>query len=109
MTCTTNLTDLKKEISSVVTNEYATYNVKRRDNYLKVHAGPETYLMTPDRSKSILPTIPKPKKTVKAVMDHVLPFIWAEYICKTLQANGFEIISINKLNFQRPHLEGGFK
>jgi hypothetical protein len=36
-TCTTNLTDLKKEIGNLVTNAYTPY-VKRRDNYLKSHA-----------------------------------------------------------------------
>lgn len=92
-----------------MTNEYTLYNVKWRDDYLKTHAGPKSYLMIPDRSKSILPTIPNQKKTVKAVMRHIHAFISAEYICMTLQANGFEITSVSKLNVQRPHREGGFK
>ena len=37
-------------------------------------------------------------------MHHIPPFISAEYILTTLQANGFEIISVNKLNVQRPCL-----
>lgn len=65
MTCTTNLTDLKKDISNIVTNEYTPYNVKRRDNYLKAHAGPKSYLMIPARSKPILPTIPNPKNQLR--------------------------------------------
>ena len=60
MTCTTSLTDLKKEISNVVTNEGTPYIFKHSDNYLKAHAGPKSYLMIPDGSKPILPTIPNP-------------------------------------------------
>jgi len=52
MTCTTNLSYLKKEISSVVTNEYTPYNVKRSDNYLRAHSGPKSYSMIPDSSNS---------------------------------------------------------
>lgn len=67
MTCTTDLTDLKKEISNVVTNEYTPYNVKQRDNYLKAHTGPKSYLTIPYRLKPILPTIlvPKPKNQLR--------------------------------------------
>ena len=65
MTCTTDLTDLKKEMSNVVTNEYTPYNVKQRDNYLKAHAGPKSYLTIPDHSKPILPTIHKPKNQLR--------------------------------------------
>jgi hypothetical protein len=65
MTCTKNLTDLNQEISNVMSNEYTPYNVKRRDNYLKAHAGPKSYLMIPDHSKPLLPIIPNPKKQLR--------------------------------------------
>ena len=42
-------------------------------------------------------------------MRHIPAFVSAEYICMTLQTNGFEIISLNKFKVQSPHLEGGFK
>jgi hypothetical protein len=65
MTCTTDLTDLKKEMSNVVTNEYTPYNVKQRDNYLKAHTGPKSYLTIPYRLKPILPTTPKPENQLR--------------------------------------------
>jgi hypothetical protein len=73
MTCTTNLSDLKKEICNVVTNEYTPYNVKRRGNYLRVHAGPKSYLMIYCRSKSLLITITNPPPPKKNRQDSNAP------------------------------------